>query len=74
MLEDYRAAARRFSRRSLFATTGLLGLAAAGAAVSAGGNAAVDPEEIGQATAVGINPVIRVERVYSTARRRAREV
>ncbi|MVU84081.1 alpha/beta hydrolase [Nocardia sp. ET3-3] len=78
MVEDYRAAARRFSRRSLFATTGLIGLAAAGAAVSAGVNAAVDAddakgalrtENIGQ-TAAGLSPVIRTERVYSKARGR----
>ncbi|MET8426393.1 alpha/beta hydrolase-fold protein [Nocardia sp. NPDC004860] len=69
MVEGYPAAAWRISRRSLFATTGLLGLAGACAAVSAGGNAAVDPAEIGQ-TAAGITPVVRVERVYSAARRR----
>ncbi|MFE3195740.1 alpha/beta hydrolase [Nocardia sp. NPDC059240] len=78
MVEDYRAAARRFSRRSLFATTGLLGLAAAGAAVSAGVNAAVDTDEVKRTlsggelgkTVLGVNPIIRTERVYSAARGR----
>ncbi|MEC3953024.1 alpha/beta hydrolase-fold protein [Nocardia sp. CDC153] len=78
MVEDYRAAARRFSRRSLFATTGLIGLAATGAAVAAGVNAAVDAEDTKRSpnvdqirpAAVGINPVIRTERVYSQARGR----
>ncbi|APA97210.1 alpha/beta hydrolase [Nocardia seriolae] len=78
MVEEYRAAARRFSRRSLFATTGLIGLAAAGAAVSAGVNAAVDTDEvkrtlnaseIGQGV-LGINPIVRTERVFSKARGR----
>lgn len=63
---------------SLFATTGLIGLAAAGAAVSAGVNAAVDTDEvkrtlnaseIGQGV-LGINPIVRTERVFSKARGR----
>ncbi|MGW2662736.1 alpha/beta hydrolase [Nocardia tengchongensis] len=78
MVEDYRAAARTLSRRSLFATTGLVGLAAAGAAVAAGVNAATEAddvqrtqhaENIGQ-TAMGLSPVISTERVYSKARGR----
>ncbi|WP_187703069.1 alpha/beta hydrolase [Nocardia yunnanensis] len=78
MVEDLRATARRFSRRSLFATTGLLGLAAAGAAVSAGVNAAADTDavqrtlnahDVGQ-TVGGVAPVISTERVYSKSRGR----
>ncbi|MEU1432072.1 alpha/beta hydrolase-fold protein [Nocardia sp. NPDC005746] len=76
MVEDYRAAARTLSRRSLLATTGLVGLAAAGAAVAAGVNAATEDgvqrtqhaEDIGQ-TAMGPAPIISTERVYSKARR-----
>ncbi|MGW4535535.1 alpha/beta hydrolase [Nocardia sp. NPDC004340] len=77
MVEDYRAAARTLSRRSLLATTGLVGLAAAGAAVAAGVNAATEAdgvqrtqhaEDIGQ-TAMGVTPIISTERVYSKARR-----
>ncbi|WP_040806669.1 alpha/beta hydrolase [Nocardia concava] len=78
MVENYRAAARRFSRRSLFATTGLLGLAAAGAAVGAGVDAAAETDGVkstgrGQdlgKTVAGINPVIRTERVFSKSRGR----
>lgn len=76
MVEDCRAAARTLSRRSLLATTGLVGLAAAGAAVAAGVNAATEDgvqrtqhaEDIGQ-TAMGPAPIISTERVYSKARR-----
>ncbi|MFC9995995.1 alpha/beta hydrolase [Nocardia sp. NPDC127526] len=83
MGENYRAAARKISRRSLFASTGLLGLAAAGAAVSAGGNAATGGDGVrrvlhaghisdgpGQ-TLLGIAPIIRSERLHSAARGRA---
>ncbi|MBL1074387.1 hypothetical protein JK358_08250 [Nocardia sp. 2] len=71
--------ARRFSRRSLFASTGLLGLAAAGvAAVSA--NAAAGGEGVQRTlqagypldgkTAFGIDSTIRSERLFSAARGR----
>ncbi|WP_405498396.1 alpha/beta hydrolase [Nocardia sp. NBC_00511] len=78
MVEDYRPAMRGFSRRSLLATTGLLGLAAAGAAVTAGVNATADADgvqrtphgqHIGQ-TSFGFNAIIRTERVHSVARGR----
>ncbi|NNH72378.1 alpha/beta hydrolase [Nocardia uniformis] len=74
MDEGCKAAARRFSRRSLFASTGLLGLAAVGAT---GLNATTDRtrqvlhsgsfEDI---TPMQLGPVIRTERVYSAARNR----
>ncbi|MFB7724478.1 MULTISPECIES: alpha/beta hydrolase [unclassified Nocardia] len=76
----YRAAARSFSRRSLLATTGLLGLAATGAAVSAGVNAAPDGDSLqnalphGPQTIFGIEPIVRTDRVYSAARGRQVDV
>lgn len=72
----YGPAARRFSRRSILASTGLLGLAAAGAAVGAGVNAAPGNELAHGAlhTVLGIEPVIKTERVYSAARGREVDV
>lgn len=61
---------RKFSRRSLFAATGLLGLAAAGATVSAGVNAAPGEVHRELKAVFGIDPAIRSERVYSAARGR----
>ncbi|MEV6769726.1 alpha/beta hydrolase-fold protein [Nocardia sp. NPDC051030] len=86
MGEGYRAAARTFSRRSLLASTGLLGLVAAGAAVSAGVNAAPGGDDVqrtlhgGQLpngvapAALGVDPITRSERVYSAARKREVEI
>ncbi|WP_330182210.1 esterase family protein [Nocardia sp. NBC_01503] len=80
MGQGYRAAARSLSRRSLLATTGLLGLAAAGAAVSAGVNAAPDGDSLqravggGPRAVLGIEPIVRTDRVYSAARGREVEV
>ncbi|MET9489960.1 alpha/beta hydrolase-fold protein [Nocardia sp. NPDC006630] len=82
MDEGYRAAARKFSRRSVLASTGLLGLVAAGAAVSAGVNAAPDADGDQhtmyggpiERTVLGIEPIVRTDRVYSTARGREVDV
>ncbi|MRH92072.1 alpha/beta hydrolase [Nocardia sp. SYP-A9097] len=79
MGQGYRAAARSLSRRSLLATTGLLGLAAAGAAVSAGVNAAPDGNSLraaggGPRSVLGIEPIVRTERVFSPARKREVDV
>ncbi|MFI6869319.1 alpha/beta hydrolase [Nocardia sp. NPDC050406] len=78
MDEGHKAAARRFSRRSLFAATGLLGLAAVGAA---GVNAA--PEGVRrvlhsasfeETTPNQLGPVVQTERMYSAARGREVDV
>ncbi|WP_067572858.1 alpha/beta hydrolase [Nocardia acidivorans] len=80
MGQGYRAAARSLSRRSLLATTGLLGLAAAGAAVSAAVNAAPDGDSLqravgdGSRAVLGIEPIVRTDRVYSAARGREVDV
>ncbi|MFI1919501.1 alpha/beta hydrolase [Nocardia sp. NPDC020380] len=69
MVLNYRSAARTFSRRSLFATTGLLGLAAAGATVGAAVNA--DPGDTTRTLhAVGFEPIVRTEKIRSVARGR----
>ncbi|MGX1805073.1 alpha/beta hydrolase [Nocardia sp. NPDC055321] len=63
-----RRVARRFSRRSILATAGLLGVATAAAAVGTGVQAAPDNDVAH--TVFGIDPLIRTERLYSAARGR----
>lgn len=78
MDEGYKAAARRFSRRSLFASTGLLGLAAVGAtgmnAASGDVRQVLHSASFGETTPNQLGPVIRTERVYSAARGREVEI
>ncbi|WP_067696877.1 alpha/beta hydrolase [Nocardia jejuensis] len=82
MDQEHRATVRKIGRRSLLASTGLLGLVAAGAAVSAGVNATPGTDGVSRTlhgdrlpngvapASIGIEPLIRTERVYSAARSR----
>lgn len=78
MDEGHKAAARAFSRRSLFASTGLLGLAAVGAAgmnVASGEvTQALYSASFEETTPNQLGPVVQTDRIYSAARGREVDV